>query len=230
MRRNRTYIFLFLLIQLVGYMLMFLLKWRHVAPCTELLHISPWWEFSATGIWALMVALPAFYAYAKHLRGRWLIITIAVLPITIVLLLALAGICLHAFHVYNIKQARKQMFNTPGKIEQVAGVRLPAFHITNYSEQSLHDALLKKHICRVEATFDNIPPADFYQQLDSLCTADSLHWRGHDGTYAYDSIYGRKQISKLVLALVLTKGEKEFEIHYDDCVKFKISNPLKKRK
>ena len=59
---------------------------------------------------------------------------------------------------------------------------------------------------------------------------DSLHWRENDGAYAYDSIYGRKQFSKLVLALVLMKGERDFEIQYDDCVNFKIANPFKKRK
>ena len=154
---------------------------------------------------------------------------IAFLPIAIVLLLSIAGVCLHAYYAYNIQQARKQLFNTPEKIEQVAGVRLPAFHVTNYSEQDLHDALIRKHICRVDATFDKPLSDAFYHQLDSLCQTDSLHWRESGGAYAYDSIYGRKLISKLVLSLVLMKGEKDFEIHYDDCVNFNINNHFKSK-
>ena len=229
MKRNKVNAILLLVIQLGGYLLMLLVKWCHLAPFSELLHVSPWWDFTTTSIWAVMVALPAFYAYSRQLRSRWLMVGIAFLPIAIVLLLSIGGVCLHAYYAYNIQQARKQLFNTPEKIEQVAGVRLPAFHVTNYSEQDLHDALIRKHICRVDATFDKPLSDAFYHQLDSLCRADSLHWRESGGAYAYDSIYGRKLISKLVLSLVLMKGEKDFEIHYDDCVNFNINNHFKSK-
>ena len=224
MRKNSKILaFILVLVQIIGYMLVFVLRWRHMAPCAESMHLSPWWDFTPTAIWALMVALPALYAYTHKVRLRWLPIGVAVLPISIVLLLTIAGTCLLAYRSYELKQERKRIFDTPQKIEQVAGVRLPEFQVTDYEEHTFPDDMLKRTVCRANGTFAETPSESFYQTLDSLCVTDSMHWRKGGGAYAYDSIYGRKNISKLVLSLVMTKGKRDFEIRYDDCVKFKIN-------
>lgn len=206
-------------------MLVFVLRGRHMAPCAESMHLSPSWDFAPTAIWALMVALPAFYAYTHKVRLRWLPIGVAVLPISIILLLTIAGTCLLAYRSYELKQERKQIFDTPQKIEQVAGVRLPEFQVTDYEEHTFPEDMLKRTMCRANGTFEETPSESFYQTLDSLCVTDSMHWRKGGGVYyAYDSIYGRKNLSKLVLSLVMTKGKRDFEIRYDDCAEFKINN------
>ena len=220
MRKNSKIIaFILVLVQIIGYMLVFVLRWRHMAPCAESMHLSPWWDFTPTAIWALMVALPALYAYTHKVRLRWLPIGVAVLPISIILLMTIAGTCLLAYRSYELKQERKRIFDTPQKIEQVAGVRLPEFQVTDYEELTFPDDMLKRTVCRANGTFAETPSESFYQTLDSLCVTDSMHWRKGAGAYAYDSIYGRKNISKLVLSLVMTKGKRDFEIRYDDCVK-----------
>lgn len=208
-------------------MLVFVLRGRHMAPCAESMHLSPWWDFTPTAIWALMVALPALYAYTHKVPLRWLPIGVAVLPISIVLLLTIAGTCLLAYRSYELKQERKRIFDTPQKIEQVAGVRIPEFQVTDYEEHTFPDDMLKRTVCRANGTFAETPSESFYQTLDSLCVTDSMHWRKGGGAYAYDSIYGRKNISKLVLSLVMTKGKRDFEIRYDDCADFKFTNKHK---
>lgn len=232
MRKNSKIIaFILVLVQIIGYMLVFVLRWRHMAPCAESMHLSPWWDFAPTAIWAFMVALPALYAYTHKVRLSWLPIGVAVLPISIILLLSIVGISRHAYRSYEIKQERKQLFDTPQKIEQVAGVRLPEFQVTDYEEHTFPDDMLKRTVCRANGTFAETPSESFYQTLDSLCVTDSMHWRKGAGAYAYDSIYGRKNISKLVLSLVMAKGKRDFEIRYDDCMEFKINNiQTKKRK
>lgn len=226
MRKNSKILaFILVLVQIIGYMLVFVLRGRHMAPCAESMHLSPSWDFAPTAIWALMVALPAFYAYTHKVRLRWLPIGVAVLPISIILLLTIAGTCLLAYRSYELKQERKQIFDTPQKIEQVAGVRLPEFQVTDYEEHTFPEDMLKRTMCRANGTFEETPSESFYQTLDSLCVTDSMHWRKGGGVYyAYDSIYGRKNLSKLVLSLVMTKGKRDFEIRYDDCAEFKINN------
>ena len=177
-----------------------------------------------------MVALPALYAYTHKVRLRWLPIGVAVLPISIVLLLTIAGTCLLAYRSYELKQERKRIFDTPQKIEQVAGVRLPEFQVTDYEEHTFPDDMLKRTVCRANGTFAETPSESFYQTLDSLCVTDSMHWRKGGGAYAYDSIYGRKNISKLVLSLVMTKGKRDFEIRYDDCAEFNINKIRTKKR
>ena len=113
-------------------------------------------------------------------------------------------------------------FGEPTKIEQVTGVRFPDYHIVEYGETPFPGDVLQRRVCRVNAEFDDVPSDTFYRQLDSLCVNDTVHWHKGSGAYAYDSIYGKKQISKLVLAVVLEKGKKDFEIRYDDCVEFEI--------
>ena len=50
MKRNKVNAILLLVIQLGGYLLMLLVKWCHLAPFSELLHVSPWWDFTTTSI------------------------------------------------------------------------------------------------------------------------------------------------------------------------------------
>ena len=216
--------FLVLLVQLAGYALVARLCWAPLASLRELLHPEIWLKGLSAVIWLLLAALPAIVAWKKRWQWRRLAIGIAILPAVAVLLLLAASMGLSTYRTYQARQMRKHLFDEPAKIEQIAGARLPDFRISAYDETFFPDDLLRRHSCRVNAEFTDMPSAAFYQQLDSLCLADSLHWQKGDGAYAYDSIYGRNEYSKLVLAIVLTKGAKDLEIRYDDCIDFTIKN------
>ena len=226
--RCSTNTFVLVTVQIIGYMIILFLRWSHFAPFATCLKLSAWWDFTPTALWAIMVALPAFYAFIHKKRNCWLPILMAAIPVGVVLLMAVGGMGIYAYRSYQIKQERQLRFDNSKKIERVAGVHLPEFRVTSYSEQAYPQDLLPRIECRAVGAFAEISPETFYQGLDSLCVADSSHWRKADDVYAFDSIYGRKRFSKLVLSLVIERGEEIFDIHYDDCVNFKINN-YKKR-
>lgn len=218
MKEKRTYLAycLLLLLQLVGYLLIGALKLRYIAPMAEMLNVSPWWDFSACALWALLVALPAVVAYVRRWRLRWLLVAVAALPMVAVLCVAAVGIVMHGYKAYQLKHDRMSRFDEPAEVEQLIGVKFPDYRVTHYSETFYPSKLLSRYSCRNEAEFTEVPSEDFFRQLDSLCVVDTVHWHKNGGAYAYNNLRGHKQLSKLVLSIVLTKGGKTFEIRYDD--------------
>ena len=215
---KKTYLksLVLLLLQCAGYALIAVLKLRYIAPMAELLNVSPWWDFSACALWALLVALPAVVAYVRRWRLRWLLVAVAALPMVAVLCVAAVGIVMHGYKAYQLKHDRMSCFDEPAEVEQVIGVKFPDYRVTHYSETFYPSKLLSRYSCRNEAEFTEVPSEDFFRQLDSLCVVDTVHWHKNKGAYAYNNIHGRKLLSKLVLSVVLAKGEKPFEIRYDD--------------
>ena len=216
-----------MLIQIIGYALIFALRWRHIAPVSEMLGLSPWWDFSACALWALLVALPAVLAYVKHWPLRWLVVAVAVLPIAAVLLVAAVGIVMHGYKAYQIRNDRMNRFDEPAEVESVIGVKFPEFRVTDYSEKLYSGKLLSFYSCRNEAEFTEAPSESFFSELDSLCAKDTIHWHKNGGAYAYNKIHGHKHFSKLVLSLVLEKGKNNFEIKYDDGANNEIIKTIK---
>ena len=131
-------------------------------------------------------------------------------------MVAAVGIVMHGYKAYQLKADRMGRFDEPAEVEQVVGVKFPDYRVTSYSEAFYPNKLLSRYSCRNEAEFVEVPSEAFFSQLDSLCVVDTVHWHKNGGSYAYNEIRGHKQLSKLVLSVVLTKGEKPFEIRYDD--------------
>lgn len=156
----------------------------------------------------------------RQRRTRW-----AIVLLLMALLLATgyyfaSRYALPAYHKYRASQARMELFDEPAEVQAIAGIHLPDYRVTAYDETDIPDDLLQRHNCHLNGEFKELPPEEFYERLDSLCAIDSLHWRSGGGIYAYDSLYEVGELSKLVLSVVLTKGERAFEIVYDDCIDF----------
>ena len=215
---------LLIIIQVIGMGLCAWIKLHDITPLSDFMGRSGRWDMTFDLIWILLICGPAVYAYTHRLEHRKIPIVIAFLPFLFIGLAFLYFGSLNAYHNYQAKQLRKQQYNTPAKIEQVIGVPVPDFKITNYEEHKIDNKYLLGYLCKAEITFSKNPSELFYQTLDSLCSQNSSKWVKNDNVYLMDSIQGRGNLSRIFLSLLHTKGENKAYIEYNKTInKFLIN-------
>ena len=100
-------------------------------------------------------------------------------------------------------------------MEQVIGMAFPAFRLKRCEESVLEENSPVHYAYRGWAEFKELPSADFFKDVASLCDEDSVRWHKNDGVYLYDSIRATFFGDVLVLSLLLSEGKQEFFIEYD---------------
>lgn len=212
-----------LLVQLMGIVLCAWLKLYDITPLSDAMGLSARWDFTADFIALLFIVVPAVVAFVQRMPHWLYSIALACLPVVLLVLGMGYFIVNHQMDLHKAKLQRMAVYDSAEKIEKVIGIPFPEFKITGYEEKAYPNDLLHKYSCRANAKFVERPSQAFYQQLDSLCVMDSKHWRQSEGVYAYDSILGRRTLSRLVLSLVLTRGIENFNIEYDNTINFIIN-------
>lgn len=202
------------LIQLIGMQLCVLIKIFNITPISDLIGRSPKWDVTFDLIWILLICAPAVYAYVQKIPHWKVPVMFAFLPFILIGLAILFVIVINANNSYQAQQQRKQLYDSPAKIEQVIGVPVPEFRVTNFEELKINNNYQKGYLCKSEITFTEDPTEQFYQALDSLCLQNSSLWQKNDNVYLMDSIQGRGNLSRIFFSLLHTKGEKKAYLEY----------------
>ncbi len=205
-----------LLIQLIGIVLCGWLKYCDITPLSDAMGLSTRWDFTFDFVALLLIVVPAVVAFVQRMPHWRYSIALACLPVVLLVLGMGYFIVDHQMDLHKAKLQRMAVYDSAEKIEKVIGIPFPEFKITGYEEKAYPNDLLHRYSCKASAKFVEMPSPAFYQQLDSLCMMDSKHWRRSEGIYAYDSIIGRRSLSRLVLSLLLTRGNENFNIEYDN--------------
>lgn len=213
-----------LLVQLIGIVLCAWLKLYDITPLSDAMGLSARWDFTADFIALLFIVAPAVVAFVQRMPHWRYSIALACLPLVILFIGMGYFIFNYQTSLHRAKLQRMAVYDSAEKIEKVIGIPFPEFEIKDYEEKSHPDDLLHKYSCKAIGKFVEMPSATFYEQLDSLCMKGNKHWRQSEGVYVYDSIFGRKTLTRLVLSLLLTKGNENFDIEYDRTNKFLINN------
>ena len=213
-----------LLIQLIGIVLCGWLKYCDITPLSDAMGLSMRWDFTFDFVALLLIVVPAVVAFVQRMPHWRYSIALACLPVVLLVLGMGYFIVNHQMDLHKAKLQRMAVYDSAEKIEKVIGIPFPEFEITDYEEKSHPDDLLHKYSCKAIGKFVEMPSATFYEQLDSLCMKGNKHWRQSEGVYVYDSIFGRKTLTRLVLSLLLTKGNENFDIEFDRTNNFIINN------
>lgn len=203
-----------LLVQLIGIVLCAWLKLYDITPLSDAMGLSVRWDFTVDFIALLFIVLPAVVAFVQRMPHWRYSIALACLPLVILLIGMGYFIFSYQTSLHQAKLQRMAVYDSAEKIEKVIGIPFPEFSLINYSEKTL-DGILGGHLCRATLKWNEEPTTQFYSTLDSLCQVEKPRWKKSDGVYLFDSIRGRGNLSRLVLSLVLTRGEQQGSMEYD---------------
>lgn len=206
-----------MLLQIAGMFLCAWLKFYDITPMADMMGRSARWDFTVDIVGGLLILGPALWAYIQKIPHWHYLLILACLPILLVVAGTVYFTGSRLMREASAKRIRLERYNNAEKVEQIIGLPFPAFSVTKAEEKDLnHDEYyLPRYICTVEAEFNTLPSADFYQKLDSLCELESSLWKKKDNIYLFDSIAGQVVLSELVLSLVLEKDKKALKMEYD---------------
>ena len=203
-----------LLLQVIGIIICFYLKYHNITPMSDAMGKDGRWDFTSDFIAVLFIAAPTVWAFIYKIPGWRYTLVMIMLPIVLFLSAFVYYSYLNHKYIEKERNIRMQKFDNSAKVEKVIGIPFPDFEMTKYRESILKDKMLNNHVCKYYLKWKGLPSDSFYHSLDSLCQTNHL-WRKTDTVYAFDSIYGYGALSKLVLSIILVKGEEEALLEYD---------------
>lgn len=204
-------------LQLIGMAICAWLKYKEITPMADMMGRSARWDFTVDIVGGLLILGPALWACIQRIPHWHYPVILACVPALLITLATVYFTGSRLMREASAKRIRLERYDSAEKVEQIIGLPFPAFSVTKADENDLsHDEYyLPRYICTVEAEFNTLPSADFYQKLDSLCELESSLWKKKDNIYLFDSIFGQVTLSELILSLVLERDKKALKMEYD---------------
>lgn len=189
---------------------------RWVPSWTAILGSIVFW-LAFLGILGGAVSVIIYYITRRRISKRkmmkiWLLISYG--PIILFFLLV-TGIWGYRYY------QRKHEFTDKERLERITGMEYPDFKVARYIHGNT--AFNGDYYDELVIEFEETPPGDFYQRLDSLATVKESHWsKRNGGGYSFNYSWGNgtpapegeNEQDDMFIRIELEKGKKRARIEY----------------
>lgn len=162
---------------------------------------------------------PLFYYLTRKwgIMKKWLsILFLCISPLFIYIYFFI----LVCFYIGYIKYQLKHKFDDKAIVENIIGVPLPDYDITNREMGKI--SFNGDYEVELEIEFKELPSIHFFETLDSLATLEESDWNRKKGHYLYSKMWGNGIAAPdgvvdkedMTFSIYIIKGNKQATINY----------------